>query len=127
MNVVDSSGWLEYLSDSSTAEFFAEAIENTAELIVPSITIYEVFKRVLQQRGEEAALQATAMMLQGRIIELDQSIAMSAAAISCESKTAMADSIILATARAHHAILWTQDIDLKGFDNIRYIAKAKQP
>lgn len=56
MNVVDSSGWLEYFADADNADFFASAIENTAELVVPSLSLYEVFKRILQQRGEDQAL-----------------------------------------------------------------------
>ena len=123
MNVVDSSGWLEYFADGLNADFFAPAIENTEELVVPSISVYEVFKRVLQQRGEAAALQVVALMSQGRIVELDQTLALSAAKISHEMKIPMADSIILATARAHKAILWTQDIDLAGIESVQYIAK----
>lgn len=82
MNVVDSSGWLEYPAEAPNADFFAPAIENTAELIVPSISIYEVFKRVCQQRDETAALQATALMMQAQVVNLDISIALSAAKIS---------------------------------------------
>lgn len=123
MNVVDSSGWLEYFADAPNADFFASAIENTKELIVPSISIYEVFKRVLQQRDEEAALQVVALMAQGRVVELDQTLALSAAKISHDLKIPMADSIILATARAHKAILWTQDIDLASVGNVQYVAK----
>jgi predicted nucleic acid-binding protein len=123
MNVVDSSGWLEYFADAPNADFFAPAIEKTEELIVPSISVYEVFKRVLQQRDETAALQAVALMAQGQLVGLDQTLALSAAKISYELKIPMADSIILATARAHRATLWTQDIDLADVENVRYIAK----
>ena len=124
MNVVDSSGWLEYLADAANADFFAPAIENTAALIVPSISIYEVFKRVLQQRDETSALEAVVLMAQGQVVELSQTLALDAAKISHTSKIPMADSIILATARAFEAILWTQDVDLEGFANVRYIAKV---
>ena len=123
MNVVDSSGWLEYFADGPNADFFASAIENTEELVVPSISIYEVFKRVLQQRDEEAALQVVALMAQGQIADLDQTLALGAAKISHELKIPMADSIILATAHAHKATLWTQDIDLAGVENVQYVAK----
>jgi predicted nucleic acid-binding protein len=78
---------------------------------------------VLQQRDEEAALQIVASMAQGQAVGLDQTLALSAAKISHELKIPMADSIILATARAHKAILWTQDIDLSGVENVQYIAK----
>ncbi len=123
MNVVDSSAWLEYFADGPNADFFALAIEHTEELIVPSISVYEVFKRVLQQRGEETALQVVALMSQGKVVALDQTLALSAAKISHELKIPMADSIILATAHAYKATLWTQDIDLAGRDNVRYVSK----
>jgi len=123
MNVVDSSGWLEYFADGPNADFFATAVENVGELVVPSISLYEVFKRVLQQRGEGAALQAVAAMQQGQVVALDAAIALSAAKKSVEFRLPMADSIMLATARACNATLWTQDIDFKGIDGVRYIEK----
>ena len=125
MNVVDSSGWLEYFADDTNADFFAPAIENVGELIVPSISIYEVFKRVVRQRDESSALQATANMQQGQVVDLDISLALSAAKISSELNLPMADSIILATSRAYEAVLWTQDSDLVGIDGVKYIEKAK--
>jgi predicted nucleic acid-binding protein len=123
MNVVDSSGWLEYFADGPNADFFAPAIEDVAALLVPTISIYEVFKRVLQQRGEGEALQAAAMMAQGREIELDTSLALEAAKLSTEEKLPMADSIMLATAQAYEATLWTQDADFEGIARIQYIEK----
>ena len=95
MNVVDSSGWLEYFADGTNAEFFAKAIENIEELIIPVISIYEVFKRVYQQRGEGDALQAVAMMEQGKVVELDTTLALSAAKISLELKMPMADRSVM--------------------------------
>ncbi|MGI9174039.1 MAG: type II toxin-antitoxin system VapC family toxin [Rhodothermales bacterium] len=124
MNVVDSSGWLEYFADDPNADFFAPAIEKTDELIVPSISIYEVFKRVLTQRGEDAALQVAAQMQQGRVIELDAGIAISAARLSATLRLPMADSVILATARQHEAMLWTQDADFRTVEDVRYIEKV---
>lgn len=123
MNVVDSSGWLEYFEGSRNADFFAPAIEDTEHLLVPVICVYEVFKRVLQQRGVTAARANVSDMHEGQIIDLDTSLAMSAATLSDELKLAMADSIILATAREHQAILWTQDEHFKGLDGVRYIDK----
>jgi predicted nucleic acid-binding protein len=123
MNVVDSSGWLEYFADGPNAEFFAAAIEKTTELVVPSITLYEVFKRVHQQRGEEAALQAIAIMLQGRVVDLDSALALSAAKTSLEMKLPMADSIVLTTAKAYNATLWTLDSDFKDIEGVRYITR----
>ena len=98
MNVVDSSGWLEYFADGPNADFFAPAIEATSELIVPSISVYEVFKRILQQRSESEALQAIAVMMRGRVVDLDVQLALTAARLSTHLRMPMADSIILATA-----------------------------
>ena len=124
MNVVDSSGWLEYFADEPNADFFAGAIENIEELLVPVICLYEVFKRVYQQRGEGDALQSVAMMEQGQVVELDRTLALSAAKISIDLKIPMADSIILATARSYKATLWTQDVDFKGMEGVQYIEKV---
>jgi len=123
MNVVDSSGWLEYFADGPNAEFFAAAVERVDELVVPSISLYEVFKRVLQQKGEGAALQAVAAMQQGQVVDLDAAMALSAAKVSVEFRLPVADSIMLATARAYNATLWTQDADFKGMDGVRYIER----
>ena len=123
MNVVDSSGWLEYLADGPNADFFANSILTTADLLVPTLSLYEVFKRVLQQRGEDDALQAVALMQQGLIVELTVSLALSAAHIRLNDKIPMADSIILATARAFGATLWSQDSDFEHIAGVKYIAK----
>ena len=76
MNVVDSSGWLEYFADGSNADYFAKTIENISELIVPAISLYEVFKRIMLQRGEGAALEAVAVMMQGQVVDLDSTLAL---------------------------------------------------
>lgn len=123
MNVVDSSAWLEYLADGPNAEYFSAPLEDTGNLIVPTICIYEVFKAVLRQRGEDAALQTVALMKQGSTINLTDDLALQAAKISLEYKIPMADSIILATARAHEAVLWTQDQDFKDMENVNYFPK----
>ncbi len=123
MNVVDSSGWLEFFGDDVNADFFADAIEDVDSLIVPAIVIYEVFKRILLQRGENEALKAAAHMQQGHVVVLDDTLAMMAAKISSDHQLPMADSIILATARAHNAIVWTQDSDFKNFPGVQYIKK----
>ena len=109
MNVVDSCGWLEYFADGPNADFFAPAIEDVEGLIVPTISIYEVFKRVLQQRNEGDALQAIAVLTQGQVVEIDTTLAIDAARVSIERKLPLADSIILAAAQAYNAALWTQD------------------
>ena len=123
MNVVDSSGWLEYFADGPNADFFAPAIENLSELIVPTISIYEVFKRVLQQRDESDALQAVAAMQKGRVVDLDAAIALRAAKVSAMYGLPMADSIMLTTAQMHDAALWTQDADFEGLEGTQYIER----
>ncbi len=123
MNVVDSSGWLEYFANGANAEFFAPPIEEVGKLIVPSISILEVFKRVIEQRGEGDALRAAAQMLQGQVVDLDTALATSAARISFDLKLPLADSVILATARAHDAVVWTQDADFVGIEGVKYVAK----
>ena len=123
MNVVDSSGWLEYFADGPNADFFAPAIQDTDQLIVPTISIYEVFKRVLQQRGEGEALQAVSVIAQGQVVELDTTLALNAAKLSADRKLPMADSIMLATAQAHNATLWTQDADFENVAGVKYIEK----
>lgn len=120
MNVVDSSAWLEYFANGPNASFFAGPIEETDELVVPSLTIYEVFKRVLQQRDEGDALRAVAVMQQGSVVNLDVRLALSAARVSLDARLPMADSVVLATARLHHATLWTQDADFQGIPGVRY-------
>jgi predicted nucleic acid-binding protein len=120
MNVIDSSAWLEYFANGPNASFFAPAIEKTTDLVVPSLTLYEVFKRILEQRDEGAAMQAVAVMQQGRVIDLDASLALIAARISTERKLPMADSVIFATAAVHGAELWTQDADFKGLPGVHY-------
>jgi predicted nucleic acid-binding protein len=124
MNVVDSSAWLEYLAAGPNAQFFAAAIENTAELIVPAVSIYEVFKRVVQQRSENEALQVVAVMQQGTLSEMDTTVALSAARISIESQLPMADSIMLATAMLNRATLWTQDSHFEGMRDVKYKKSA---
>lgn len=123
MNVVDSSGWLEFFADGPNAEQFARPLNDLEQLIVPSISVFEVFRVVCRQRGEEQALQAAALMQHGKIIELSSSLALYAAKLSIELKLPMADSIILATARLNEATLWTQDNDFEGIDGVRYFPK----
>ena len=125
MNVVDSSAWLEYLADGPNATFFAPAIEEVAAQVVPSLTIYEVFKRILQQRSENEALAAAALMRQGQVADLTSTLALAAARLSVNEALPLADSVILATARAHGATLWTQDADFEGRDGVRYKPVAR--
>jgi predicted nucleic acid-binding protein len=126
MNLVDSSGWLEYFANGPNAEFFAPPIEETAKLVVPTICLLEVFKRVLQQRSESEALRAVAQMQQGEVVELDSSLALSAAKLGHDLKLPLADSVILATARACDAVIWTQDADFESIKGVKYVAKRKR-
>ena len=113
MNVVDSSGWLEFFADGPNVSVFRVPIVNTSELIVPAISIYEVYKRLLQQIDKDSALRAVSLMKMGQVVELNASLALDAADISVDLKIPMADSIILATARQYNATLWTQDSDFQ--------------
>jgi predicted nucleic acid-binding protein len=123
MNVVDSSGWLEFFADGPNAAAFAKPIEATRTLVVPTISLYEVFKRILQLRGENDALRAAAAMEQGTVVNLDGALALAAAPLAIAHKLPMADALILATARKYHATLWTQDGDFQGLSDVRYFAK----
>ena len=125
MNVVDSSAWLEYFADGPNAGFFAKPIENTKELLVPSLSLYEVYKRVLQQRGDSDALQVIAVMQQGQQVDLDGNLALQAARLSRAHGLPLADSVMLATARAFDAVLWTQDADFKDLPGVQFRATRR--
>jgi predicted nucleic acid-binding protein len=118
MNVVDSSGWLEYFADGPNASFFEPAILDLKNLVVPTLSLFEVFKRIIQQKDEGAALQAVAIMQQGNVVDLNTALALDAARLSVKLKIPMADSIMLATSRSFDAVLWTQDSDFTGIDNV---------
>jgi predicted nucleic acid-binding protein len=123
MNIVDSSGWLEYFAEGENAGFFAPAIEDTGNLIVPVISIYEVFKRLLQSRGIDVAEIRIADVLKGEQVDLTAPLALSAAQISVEYKLPMANSLILASARLYDATLWTQDEHFRDIPGVKFIAK----
>jgi predicted nucleic acid-binding protein len=123
VNIVDSSGWLEFFSDGPNADHFAQPLSDRDNLLVPSIIIYEVFKVVLRERGENDALQSVALLRQGGIIELSEDISLRAARLSIRHKLPMADSIILATALAHDSIIWTQDEHFNGLDKVNFFPK----
>ena len=123
MNIVDSSGWLEYFSDGPNADRFAARLEEPSTLVVPSITLYEVFKVVMREAGENEALQAIAAMQKGTVANLSSRLAMDAARLSLRHQLPMADSIILATAIIHEALIWTQDVDFRNLPNVKYFPK----
>lgn len=124
MNVVDSSGWLEYFIDGENADIFEPVIQNVTQLLVPTVCLYEVFKQILRRADEAKALEAIGLMMQGQVIDIDSSLAVSAAKISTTLKIPMADSMILAAARAHQAILWTQDSDFENLPDVQFFAKS---
>ena len=123
MNVVDSSAWLEYFGDGPNASEFAQAIEAPEELVVPTLTVLEVFKRTCQIADEASALDAIAVMLQGEVVDLNSALSLDAARISLDTGLAMADSIILATARSRGAVLWTQDAHFEGLSGVEFRPK----
>jgi predicted nucleic acid-binding protein len=120
MNIIDSSGWLEYFSDGPNAIHYLTPLNDSSTLIVPVITIYEVFKVVLRESTENKALQAVAAMQKGKIIDLNAKIAMDASKLSLQHNLPMADSIILATARAYDGVIWTQDSDFQNIEGVNY-------
>jgi uncharacterized protein with PIN domain len=126
-NVVDSSAWLAYFADEPTAGTFAAAIEDVKQLVVPAVCLLEVFKVVARQRGDGAALQAIAVMQQGRVVDLDAPLALSAASLGSTHGLPLADSMVYATARAVGGIVWTQDDDFDGLDGVRYVPKTTTP
>lgn len=120
MNLVDTSGWIEYFFSGPNANFFAKPIEKTEELLIPTICMYEVFKKVNIVADEAKALQVVAQMRQGTVVDLTEDIAISASLISIKHKLPMADSMIYATAKAHDAITWTQDQDFENMPRVNY-------
>ena len=125
MNLVDSSAWLEYFADGPNASYFEPPITRKSELIVPTIVIFEVCKRVLQQRTEEEALRAVSILHAGTVVPLSAELAIRAAGVSYELKLPLADSVILATAQASGAVIWTQDSDFRGLPNVKFRATRR--
>jgi predicted nucleic acid-binding protein len=123
MNIVDSSGWLAYFSDEPNAKHFLTPLNDTASLVVPTVTIYEVFKVVLRESSEHEALQAAVAMRKGRVVDLTAALAIAASKLSLEHNLPMAGSIILATAKEFDATIWTQDSDFKNMDDVKYFPK----
>jgi predicted nucleic acid-binding protein len=126
VNVVDTSGWIEYFSEGANVTRFAPTLAKTDELIVPTISIYEVFKWVLQKHGESKAVMAVALMQQGKVVDLSVHLSLEAARTSASLGLPMTDSIILATARSAAAILWTQDVHFAGVQGVEYVERSQQ-
>lgn len=123
MNLVDSSGWLEYFTDDKNAKFFAPVIENTEDLIVSIINIYEIYKKIIIEQDENSALEAIALMHQAKVIDVTSEISIEAARLSAKIKIPMADSLIYITASINNATIWTQDYDFKKLDGVKFIKK----
>jgi toxin FitB len=123
MNVIDSSGWLEFFADGSNADFFKSAIQDEEHLVIPIICLYEVFKITLSKAGEEEALRVAGLMSFGKLVDVNREIVLAAAYLSILQKLPMADSLILATARAYDATLWTQDEHFKDIPEVKFVAK----
>lgn len=123
MNLVDSSGWMEYFADGKNAKHFAPIIQDLENLVVSTINLYEIYKKIIQQRDENNAIQAIAIMQQANILEVTSQIAIDGAKISIENEIPMADSLIIATARSVNATIWTQDYDFKGLENVKFFKK----
>src|SRR4030042_3751997 len=123
MNIVDSSGWLAYFADEPNAKNFLTPLSDSNSLVVPTLTIYEVFKVILRESSENDALQAIVAMQKGVVVDLTPSLAIAASKLSLEHNLPMADSVVLATAREFNAILWTQDSDFKNISNVKYFPK----
>ena len=125
MNVVDSSAWLSYFAGDGNAKHFAKSIESLDELIVPSITLTEVFKAIVRQCEEDMAFEAIAHMQQGQVIDLDSAIAVGSASCGIEFNLPLAYSIIYATARRCDATIWTQDADFKDLKGVKFFPKSR--
>jgi len=123
MNIVDSSGWLAYFADEPNAKYFLSPLSDAERLVVPTVTIYEVFKVVLRESSENEALQVVAAMRKGTVVDLNTPLAIAASRLSLEYNLPMADSIVLATAREFKAVLWTQDSDFKNLSKVKYFPK----
>lgn len=123
MNLIDSSAWLEYFSDGRNARFFAPVIQDVENVVISTINIYEVYGKILTEKDESTALQAVGMNQQTKVVEVNSSIAVSAARLSFQHKLPLADSMILATARLMNAVVWTQDADFKNVSGVKYYKK----
>ncbi len=123
MNVIDSSAWIEYFVKGPNAAYFGRPLRDSEQLLVPSIAILEVYKWVLRKSNRDEALRAAAIMRQGRVVDLTESLAMHAAELGLAHRLPLADSIIYATAQMNAAVLWTQDSDFEGLDGVRFKGK----
>lgn len=123
MIVIDSSGWIEYFTDGSLANAYATHLRNLQAIVTPVIVVYEVYKRLKRDLSEDDAIVAVSAMQRTRIIAIDQELALTAADLSLDYRLAMADALVLATARRFQADLLTSDQDFEGLDGVVYLPK----
>lgn len=126
MNLVDSSAWLAFFANEENADIFAEPLKSPSELVVPTVVIYEVFKVLLRESGDDAALAAFAAMSRGRVVDISPRLAVEAARVSLQYGLPMADSMILAIARSTDAIVWTQDADFNDIPGVKCFPKRSK-
>ena len=125
MNLLDSSGWIEYFANGPNAEHFAPVATESTTLLVPTIVLHEVYRWVEREGGESAANRAALAMQEGSVVALDADLAIAAARLARRHKLPTADSIIYATARSRGATVWTQDDDFEDLPDVRYFPKIK--
>ena len=121
MTVVDSCGWIEYFTDGPLAERYRRYLKKNADLVVPTVTLFEVYKKVKREMSEEKALIAVARMKQGKTTPLTETIALHAADLGLLHHLPMADSIVYATARLVEARLVTSDAHFEGLGGVTFI------
>ncbi len=125
MTLVDSSGWIEHLTDGPQADAYDQYL-SADDLLVPTVVIYEVYKFMKREVSEEAAIAVTGRMRAGRVVLLDESLALEAADLSLQYGLAMADAIVYAGARGHGAVLVTSDEDFAHLPGVLYLPKTAQ-
>ena len=123
MNVVDSSGWIEYLQDTDRADLFAEAIEDRHALLVPTIALFEVHKVLARSLPTDLVKRCLDVMRLGRVLDLTDPRAIAASQAAVKYKLAMADAAMYSMAQEFGATFWTQDVDYQGLNGVRYCAK----
>ena len=124
LRIVDTCGWLEYIADTKNSKNFEQAILDTKNLIVPSIIIYEVFKKICLDYCEDTALEVVAELKQGKVIEINETISIYAAKLSLEKKLPMADALIYATGLLYKATIYTQDNHFENLSGVKYFTKS---
>lgn len=125
MIVVDSSGWLEFLTDGPLGEEYAKRLRQPSAVITPTIVLYEVYKHAKRLRGEDGGIDAVAAIQKTVVVPLNDELALVAADLSIEHKLPMADAIILATAQMFEADVITSDADFEHAPGVIYLPKPK--